>query len=126
MGDILGQLPGKKAITGSGGQAWLMPNRGPKTIAIGPGGASSVCDPPKQDSPDAPRGIHTCRNACFPHVFVDGVDISPTEVPNINRLSPFQIEAIEYYAGAAQVPAEYNRLNAAGCGVVVIHTRRGK
>jgi hypothetical protein len=56
----------------------------------------------------------------------DGADVSPTEVPNINRFTPDQLEAIEVYAGGAQVPPEYNRLNKSYCGVIVLHTRRGK
>jgi len=126
MSELLGQVPGVKPQTGNGGEAWIMPNRGAKSLGIGPGGASSVCDPPKQDHPEARRIGPPCTNACFPHLFVDDVDVSPTEVPNINRYSPDQIEAIEYYAGGAQVPIDYNRLNRAACGVIIIHTRRGK
>jgi hypothetical protein len=120
MIDLLGQLPGTKPQTGSGGEGWLLSNRGTKSI-------SPPCEAPKQDHPENGRRVGPpCTTACYPHVFLDGVDVSPTEVPNINRFSPDQIEAIEYYAGAAQVPPEYNRLNRAACGVILIHTRRGK
>jgi hypothetical protein len=129
MSSILAQMPGTKVQTGGGGEGWILSNRGTKSLGMGPTGAGS-CDPPKQDHPDstATRGRirPPCLNGCYPHVFVDGVDVSPAEVPNINRFTPYEIEALEYYAGPAQVPAEYNRLNKSACGVIVIHTRRGK
>lgn len=131
MSDILGQMTGMKAQTGSGGTGWMLPNRGTTQMNVS-------CVPLLQDNvgnfqaeerlkkryPGNPPS--TCVNACFPHVFLDGVDVSPTEVPNINRYSPTQLEAVEYYAGAAQVPPEYNRLNKSSCGVIVLHTKRGK
>ena len=46
-----------------------------------------------------------------------------SEVPNINRFSPMDLEAVEYYASAAQTPARYSGLNSQ-CGVLVLHTRR--
>lgn len=42
---------------------------------------------------------------------------------DVNSLSPSQVEAIEFYSGPAQTPAEYQGLNTA-CGVLVIWTRR--
>jgi hypothetical protein len=127
MSDILAQLQGTKVQTGSGGQGWILSSRGTtKSISIGPRGGSSGCDAPKQDHPENRGGERPCLEACYPHVYLDGVDVSLIEVPNINRFTPYQLEAIEYYAGAAQVPPQYNRLNKAFCGVIVLHTRRGK
>jgi hypothetical protein len=130
--DLLGQLPGVKAQSGTGGQGWLLSNRGSRSLS--PSGGR--CSPPMlQDHPEAgprmdPRGgpppPPPCTNACYPRVFLDGAEVTMTEVPNINRFTPFQLEAIEFYAGAAQTPPEYNRLNKAVCGTVVLHTRRGK
>lgn len=57
---------------------------------------------------------------------VSGVDVSPTEVPNLNRFTLDQLEAIEVYAGGAQVPPEYNRLNKSFCGTIFLHTKRGR
>lgn len=131
MVDILGGLPGTKPrATGSLG--YILSNRGLKSM--------TECSPMLQDDPDAVAktavparrgggGTATprpCTEACFPHVFLDGTDVSPREVPNINRFNPDQLEAIEYYAGGAQVPPEYNRLNSSYCGVIVLHARRGK
>ena len=126
MSDLLGQLQGTKVQTGSGGQGWLLSSRGTtKSISMNARGTSSSCDAPKQDEPNA-RNMAPCPTACYPHVYLDGVDVSPSEVPNLNRFTPEQLEGIEYYAGPAQVPPQYNRLNKAFCGVIVLHTRRGK
>ena len=121
MISILSQLPGVKPERGSGGQGWLMSSRPNKSLNPG-------CVPPKQDHPETDRAPVRlpCLTACFVHVFLDGVDVSNSEVPNINRFNPNQLEAVEYYAGGSQVPPEYNKLNKAYCGVVVLHTRRGK
>lgn len=129
MVDLLSQLPGTKTLSAQGGLGYILSNRGTKSM-------SEPCQARLQDHPaadtarsntrsarSAPR---VCTTACFPHVFLDGMDISPGEVPNINRFTPDQLEAIEVYSGAAQVPPEYNRLNKSYCGVIVLHTRRGK
>jgi hypothetical protein len=81
---------------------------------------------PRMDPRGGPPPPPPCTNACYPRVFLDGAEVTTTEVPNINRFTPFQLEAIEVYAGAAQTPPEYNRLNKSVCGTVVLHTRRGK
>jgi hypothetical protein len=44
-------------------------------------------------------------------------------VPDLNRIAAEDLEAIEFYAGPAQTPAEYSTLDAT-CGVLVLHTRR--
>ncbi|MBK9977878.1 MAG: hypothetical protein IPP20_08100 [Gemmatimonadetes bacterium] len=41
---------------------------------------------------------------------------------DVNSIPPEQIESIEAYAGASQVPAQFNRTSG-GCGVLVIWTR---
>lgn len=127
MSDVLGQLPGMKAQTGSGGQGWILPNRGVGTkvnTSINTAGSQAACEAPRQDSPGG--GGRSCATACYPHVYVDGIDISPNEVPNLNRFTPDQLEAIEFYASAGQVPRAYNRLNRSSCGIFVLHTRRGR
>jgi hypothetical protein len=52
-----------------------------------------------------------------------GVEIITGRVGHVWIASSRGIEAIEYYAGASEIPAKYVRLNAT-CAVVVIHTRR--
>jgi hypothetical protein len=41
---------------------------------------------------------------------------------DLNTLNLKTVEAIEVYAGGAQVPAEFNRTSG-GCGVIVIWTK---
>jgi hypothetical protein len=132
MLNLFAQMPGIKADGGSGGQGWLLSTRANRSID--PGGAATCTPPTKQDHAEsvyrAPaRGaqpqLPPCTNYCYPRVFLDGVDISQGEIPNINRFAPGDFEAIEYYSGAAQIPPEYNRLNKAYCGLVVLHSRRG-
>lgn len=129
MVDILGQLSGTKPLSVQGGLGYILSSRGTRSM-------SNECSPPMQDHPAADTlsrrrtGVRAvtlpCLTGCFPHVYLDGVDVSPNEVPNINRFNPDQLEAIEVYTGGAQVPPEYNRLNKSYCGVIVLHTRRGK
>jgi hypothetical protein len=64
---------------------------------------------------------------CYSTVYVDNVAVFRAgrgdPYFNLNLMRPEDIEAIEFYAGPAELPARYNQLNAA-CGVLVIHTRR--
>ena len=126
MSDLLGQLPGTRAQSGPSGQGWILPSRAGATkgMSINAGGSQMGCDAPRQDN----RGgsVSPCATACYPHVYLDGIDISPIEVPNINRFTPKEFEGIEYYATASQVPKKYSRLTKVSCGVLVLHSRRGK
>ena len=69
--------------------------------------------------------LHRCD--CYAHVYLNNAPYyrggQGEPVPDINRFSPSQIEAIEYYAGSSQTPSQYSRLNSQ-CGVIVLHTRR--
>lgn len=69
----------------------------------------------------------TPRCACYAQVYLDnallyGGGLGET-VPDLNFISVYSVEAIEYYAGPSQTPIQYARLNSQ-CGVLVIHTRR--
>jgi hypothetical protein len=75
------------------------------------------------DAGEAARGI-TC--ACYAQVYVDGVlqnKQRPTEPFDMNTVSPRDLVGVEWYASAAQVPAEYSSLNSP-CGVLALWTRR--
>jgi hypothetical protein len=41
---------------------------------------------------------------------------------DVNSIDPAQVSAIEFYAGAAQMPAQYNRTGSA-CGALLIWTK---
>jgi hypothetical protein len=63
---------------------------------------------------------------CYAQVFLDGIRVFSSHpgdpLFNINSISPNSIEGIEYYAGAAQTPEQFDPTNA-DCGTVVIWTR---
>jgi|DewCreStandDraft_5_1066085.scaffolds.fasta_scaffold04347_3 iron complex outermembrane receptor protein len=56
---------------------------------------------------------------CPIQFFIDGV---PAYAFNIDDMRPGDVEGIEIYRGASEVPAEFNRFEAR-CGVIVIWTR---
>jgi carboxypeptidase-like protein len=67
--------------------------------------------------------------ACYADVYLDGAAVyssSARKAPlfNLNSITASEIEAIEVYSSAAQVPAQYNKTSG-GCGVLLIWTRTG-
>ena len=66
--------------------------------------------------------------ACYTRVYVDVVLMNPgTPTPpfDLREISPGEIEAIEFYASAAEMPARFRTLNSS-CGLLIIHTRKGR
>lgn len=62
---------------------------------------------------------------CFPIVYVDGTYVGNSREFDIDsHLDVQTIEAVESYAGGAQVPPEFNR-SGAECGVIALWTRTG-
>jgi len=59
---------------------------------------------------------------CLPNLFIDGIPSDPSEIDVL--VDPMDVEAVEFYSGGAQTPAQYSGSEAA-CGVVLIWTRRG-
>jgi hypothetical protein len=60
---------------------------------------------------------------CAPAIFIDGQRANPRPM-NVNLLiEPHAVEALELYIGAQQVPPGFE--DAAGCGTVLIWSRRG-
>jgi hypothetical protein len=117
MSDVLGQLGGVKVVT-RGPHAWMVNNRGVRSLQ--PRGRC----PGLENGPDG--GAVNCP--CYPLVYLDDAVLyrgaGPTDiVPDVNRFDVASIEAIEFYASAAQTPLKYSVLNSP-CGVLVFHTRR--
>jgi hypothetical protein len=113
----LGQLGGVKVVT-RGPHAWMVNNRGVRSLQ--PRGRC----PGLENGPDG--GAVNCP--CYPLVYLDDAVLyrgaGPTDiVPDVNRFDVASIEAIEFYASAAQTPLKYSVLNSP-CGVLVFHTRR--
>jgi hypothetical protein len=71
------------------------------------------------------RGAANLANqACNPMVWVDGVNWG-NDGSIFRDIPAFEIEAIEVYRGAAEVPGEFSGQEAR-CGVIVVWTRRGR
>jgi len=70
------------------------------------------------------RGESGALPPCFAAVVVDGIFVFTGDGPqyNINLIDPSVIAGIEYYAGAASIPAKYNATRST-CGLVVIWTK---
>jgi hypothetical protein len=74
-----------------------------------------------------PPSISNPNGGCLSQVYLDHQVIyrggGTGEPPfDINSIAPDQIQAIEFYAGPAETPSEYQTLNS-DCGVLVIWTR---
>jgi hypothetical protein len=113
-GDILSRVPGVRVNRGTGGVAWISATRG----------AVSVSGGRRPEESDLRRGAPP--NRCYVDVYLDGIVVfggAGGPLFDVNSVPANQIEAIEYYSGASQVPAKFNRTGAA-CGVLVIWTRR--
>ena len=63
----------------------------------------------------------TANGYCLPLLFLDGVRISSSAALS-DVVGPNQVEAVELYRSAAEIPVQYNS-SEAGCGVILIWTR---
>jgi hypothetical protein len=60
---------------------------------------------------------------CLPNLYVDGARMAYGGRADLNSVvSPSQIEAVELYSSAANIPVQYNGVGSA-CGVILIWTR---
>jgi hypothetical protein len=120
LGDVLATFQGIGVVRGIGDRAWIANRRGARSLQV-------RCSEREGASPA--EGSHQARArdcACYAQVYLDDMLLyrgAGDIVPDINRFPLAEIEAIEYYAGPAQTPLKYSRLDSP-CGVVVIHTRR--
>jgi hypothetical protein len=124
---FLEQLPSIRIVRGVGSRAWVMSARAPGSVRpIPPDVADSV-----QGAP---------LSSCYSQVYLNDVPVfsgriimdrartgapSPRWEPlfDVSRFLAAQVEAVEYYASAAETPLRYQR-NDPQCGVLVIWTRR--
>jgi hypothetical protein len=95
LSDVLRRMRGIRVATTSDGRAMLVP----------------------------PRPSGTLRG-CQPMLYVDGVHIHvDRQYDNINQLVPLgEVEAIETYAGPAEMPAQFNATGSA-CAIVLVWRR---
>jgi hypothetical protein len=130
--DFLVQTNGIVVNRGTGGEAWVQ-GKGRSASIRGKGVTVN--------QQDAIAGAPAA--GCFATVYLDnmqvynpgrtngpvrkelGITFNEGAMPlfDVNSIPPSSIEAVEFYAGAAQIPSKYMGLNT-NCGVLVIHTRR--
>ncbi len=124
MSMILSTAPGVRVWQG-GSKAFLSSTRAYNTDVC------AFC----KSKPDSLLDVYDqaagARPACYMDVYVDGTIVyqygaqPPMRLFDINSIPAEQLEGVELYASAAQVPAQYNR-TATGCGVVLLWTRVSK
>jgi hypothetical protein len=127
---IVARMPGTRAVRGRGLDAFISTFRMAPRALVGGGAAATASGsavPGSAFSSRAPRPTQ-----CYPNVYLDGVVVysSGSEMTpgvgdlrfNVNSIDPGQVSAIEFYAGAAQMPAQYNRTGSA-CGALLIWTK---
>ncbi len=118
MGDLLSMVPGSGVVRGRSSGAWVMSKR--YVVPLSGLASGSIYEP---DSAERMRGMVA---GCYAQVWLDNRLVNsglPTEPFDVNSIAADQIEAVEWYASAAQTPSRYAKLNSS-CGVLVIHTRR--
>lgn len=124
LGSALPQLPAVSLVR-SGQRSLLVSRRSYVRGSCRSPGQGSVPGQPKYTPTlyEANRGV-VCT--CYAHVYVDGQLQNPGQPADpfdVYSLPIDDIEGVEWYAGPAQTPVQYARLNSA-CGVLVVHTRR--
>jgi len=99
LGELMRDIPGVRVRAGGGGlrRQYVVQMRGSANLA---------------------------NDACQPVVWVDGVKWG-TDGSAFTEVMAFEIEAVEVFRGAAEVPGEYAGGDSR-CGVVVVWTRRGR
>ncbi|MGQ0642899.1 MAG: hypothetical protein ACT4P6_19305 [Gemmatimonadaceae bacterium] len=127
---IVARMPGTRAVRGRGSQSFISTFRmAPYVLAGAPAGGGGAGSAPAGGafSRTAPRPTQ-----CYPDVYLDGALVYSSGLEmdrdagdvrfDVNLIDPAQVSAIEFYGGAAQMPAQFNRTGAA-CGALLIWTK---
>lgn len=121
---IVARMPGTRAVRSAKGgmAAHISTFRMAPRALVGASGSTGGAF-----SSRAPRPTQ-----CYPDVYLDGVVVYSSGMEmeqgvgdvrfDINSIDPAHVSAIEFYAGAAQLPAQYNRTGAA-CGALLVWTK---
>jgi hypothetical protein len=111
MGAVLRSLTGMRLIVGTSTQLWAASGRDWATVRV----------------PDGADRAMGARRACYAVVLLNNSVVyrgrNGDPLFDVNSIRPDQLEAIEYYASAVEVPIEYGSVDAT-CGVLVLWTRR--
>lgn len=118
-GELIGMTPGTQLKRG-GSKAWVASGRAVNQR----GGGCAFCRSGGLSAADRNAGAPP---ACYMDVYLDGAMVFNSAQPgnglfDVNSIQPEQLEGIEVYSSASQVPAQYNR-TANGCGVILLWTR---
>jgi hypothetical protein len=127
LGNAVGQMPGAGVVQGRSFQGWVLGTRKapPGCLPTDPGfhdclRANNYYVPEKHE---LMQGLII---ACYAQVYLDGHLMNnqkPTEPFDLNTINTDQLEAVEWYASAAETPMRYTSSKSV-CGVLVLHTRR--
>jgi protocatechuate 3,4-dioxygenase beta subunit len=124
LGSVLEQLPGIDLRHGQDHGTFVSSRRVPPAICPQDEPRRSSC---RESHGYYVEGEYGAPVACYSLVWIDGFLVNgsrePTEPFDVDRYAPQQIEAVEFYAGAAETPLEYSKMGSS-CGVLVIWTRR--
>ena len=128
IAEVLESVSGVGIMRGSTGHAYVISKRmtpslcprDPPTLAKKCLEGQGVYYP---DRYEVRAGIQA---ACYAQVYLNDVLVNssrPTEPFDISTIEADQLEAVEYYSGASQLPLKYAKLDSR-CGVLVLWTRR--
>jgi hypothetical protein len=120
---VLARLRGVRFVRGSGSSAtYVVGGRGGPDSFVS---QQQLCDRLRFEGKE-PEPTQRCQ--CYAQVYLDNAMIyggsAGETVPDVNTIPLTAIEALEFYVGA-ETPVIYGRLNS-NCGVLIIHTRRGR
>jgi hypothetical protein len=125
VGDILASnVPGLTIHRGGGSKSWAASGRTTSSAKC------AFCRVSKQEMLENFDIAAGAPLACYTDVYLDGTLVydssaRKTALFNLNSINASEIEAIEVYTSAAQIPAQYNKTSG-GCGVMLIWTRIGR
>jgi hypothetical protein len=131
QGRRLGEIVAKYSrvwVHYGGAHAWLSSNRTSND------GGCAFCKARIEDLLDGADIADGARPACYMDVYLDGQSVyhgygqnaaqhaHPSPLFDLNSLEASEIEGIEIYTSASQIPARFNQTSG-GCGVALIWTR---
>jgi CarboxypepD_reg-like domain/TonB-dependent Receptor Plug Domain len=131
---LASNVPGLTVHRGGGSRAWAATARNASTAKC------ALCPVRKRDILDMTDMAAGAPMACYSDVYLDGVIVynsvmgspsrngrstAPAPLFDLNSINPAEVEAIEVYTSAAQIPAQYNKTSG-GCGVILIWSRTGR
>jgi hypothetical protein len=124
VGEIVAKYS-RVSVRYGGSHAWLATNRSSSD------GGCAFCKKAIQELLDQADINAGARPACYMDVYLDGQAVyrgygqdshSPRPLFDLNSLNGSEIEGIEIYASAVQIPARFNATSG-GCGVAIIWTK---